>query len=187
MYKECLTTHAIERQRALEKGFQEILLTKSYDDLSVSDFCSALNIPRKAFYRYFSNKEGALFALIDHSLEDAIDEFLAIGDHAETIEEVMARLFSYWHRNKSLLDALANNHLSGILLKRAIDYVLNNTEFANAFFPVTRFNPAQNYTMIFIVSGIVSLIIQWHDNGFDKSPEEMGRIAAGFLPYRPLF
>ena len=45
------------------------LQLKAYlEEISVSDLCDRLNIPRKSFYRYFSSKDGALFALLDHTL-----------------------------------------------------------------------------------------------------------------------
>ncbi len=40
---------------------------------TIMELCSWLDIPRKAFYRYFSSKEGALYALIDHTLMDLLD------------------------------------------------------------------------------------------------------------------
>lgn len=44
---------------------------------TIMELCSWLDIPRKAFYRYFSSKEGALYALIDHTLMDFSVDFLA--------------------------------------------------------------------------------------------------------------
>lgn len=38
---------------------------KQFEEISVSDLCDRLHIPRKSFYRYFSSKEGALHALLD--------------------------------------------------------------------------------------------------------------------------
>ena len=68
MYKLCKTEQSANRQRALEQGLLQAMLTCQYDEISVSDLCAQLNIPRKAFYRYFDGKEGALHALIDHTL-----------------------------------------------------------------------------------------------------------------------
>jgi len=49
-------------------GLLQLMLRKNYEDISVSDLCDHLQIPRKAFYRYFTSKDGALYALIDHTL-----------------------------------------------------------------------------------------------------------------------
>ncbi len=68
MYKLCKTEQSAARQKELEQGLMELMTVTRYEDISVSDLCLELNIPRKAFYRYFSSKDGALHGLIDHTL-----------------------------------------------------------------------------------------------------------------------
>ena len=68
MYKLCKTEYSVRRQRQIEEALLETMETSRYEDISVSDLCARLGIPRKSFYRYFSSKDGALFALIDHRL-----------------------------------------------------------------------------------------------------------------------
>ena len=70
MYKQCRTEQSSNRQRILEQGLLDAMIQQHYDSISVSDLCSRMGIPRKSFYRYFSGKEGALHALIDHALLD---------------------------------------------------------------------------------------------------------------------
>ena len=59
----------------LENGLLKYMLHHDYESINVSDFCDALAIPRKSFYRYFTNKDGALYALVDHTLMDFTKEF----------------------------------------------------------------------------------------------------------------
>ena len=66
MYKQCETEQSAARQRRMEQGLLEMMGQKRYEDISVSDLCAFLGVPRKTFYRYFSGKDGALFSLIDH-------------------------------------------------------------------------------------------------------------------------
>ena len=53
MYKLCKTEQSAARQRQLEEGLLTVMLTRRYDEISVSDLCDDLAIPRKSFYRYF--------------------------------------------------------------------------------------------------------------------------------------
>ena len=62
MYKLCKTEQSAARQRELEQSLAAMMLVRRYEDISVSEFCSYAGIPRKAFYRYFSSKDGALYA-----------------------------------------------------------------------------------------------------------------------------
>ena len=62
MYKMCKTEQSAQRQHLLEQGLLKAMLTHHYDEISVSDLCQSIGIPRKSFYRYFSGKDGALHA-----------------------------------------------------------------------------------------------------------------------------
>lgn len=73
MYKYCKTEQSVQRQRELEKGLLDMMKYKQFEEISVSDLCDRLHIPRKSFYRYFSSKEGALHALLDHTLLEFYD------------------------------------------------------------------------------------------------------------------
>ena len=70
MYKLCKTEQSAQRQRQLEEGLLAAMRTKRYEEITISDLCDQMGIPRKSFYRYFSGKDGALHALIDHALLD---------------------------------------------------------------------------------------------------------------------
>lgn len=68
MYKLCKTEQSAQRQRQLEAGLLAVMGKTRYEDISISDLCEQIGVPRKTFYRYFSGKDGALHALIDHTL-----------------------------------------------------------------------------------------------------------------------
>ena len=91
MYKFCKTEQSVQRQRELEQGLLTMMEHQRFEEISVSDLCDRLNIPRKSFYRYFSSKDGALFALLDHTLMEFYDtgsiEGLRGGNSRMTIEK----------------------------------------------------------------------------------------------------
>ena len=60
MYKQCQTEQSTARQRQLEQGLLQIMQKRHYDEISVSDLCEELGIPRKSFYRYFASKDGGI-------------------------------------------------------------------------------------------------------------------------------
>ena len=63
MYKLCKTEQSAQRQRQLEEGLLTAMRTKRYEEISISDLCDQMGIPRKSFYRYFFGTDGALHAL----------------------------------------------------------------------------------------------------------------------------
>ena len=51
MYKLCKTEQSARRQRELEQGLLAAMSTHQYEEITVSDLCDQMNIPRKSFYR----------------------------------------------------------------------------------------------------------------------------------------
>jgi len=185
MYKQCTTEQSAARQRQLEQGLLELMLKKHYEEFSVSDLCEVLGIPRKSFYRYFSSKEGALFALIDHALMDydvkiSRWETESQGELLHRMQEV----FSYWVEHRALLDALGKSGLSGILIQRAMEFA-REREIMPDFLQILD-GRLREYGTMFTVCGLMTMIVQWHQDGFAKSPEAMAELTIQLLT-QPLF
>ena len=124
MYKLCKPAQSAARQRELEQGLVAIMNTIRYEDITVSDLCEKLNIPRKSFYRYFSSKDGALYSLIDHTLADFFQ--MPVPDKKTRGNAVgdLDLFFAFWYDNRVFLDALQRSGLSGILVERANEFAL---------------------------------------------------------------
>ena len=179
MYKICQTEQSYRRQRELENGLLQMMQHKNYEDISVSDLCEYLQIPRKSFYRYFSSKDGALYALIDHTLADffqmPLPEMKTRGNASGELE----LFFDFWYENRSLLDALQRSSLSGILMQRTTSFALQGGHMPQKFKAV----PAklQGVALSFAVCGLLAMVLNWHHQGFDVSPEDMTRLAINML------
>lgn len=185
MYKQCQTEASAQRQRELEQGLLRIMLKKQYDQITVSDLCQEIGVPRKSFYRYFSGKDGALYALIDHALMD-YDMYTAspkLGREV-TPTDYMEGVFSYWIQHKDLLDALKKSNFSGLLIQRAMEYS-NDMDTIPRFLQIAD-RRLREYGTMFMVCGLMTMIVQWHHDGFYKSAEEMAELAMQLLT-RPLF
>lgn len=180
MYKLCKTEQSAARQRQLEQGLLQAMLTQRYEDISVSDLCDQMGIPRKSFYRYFTSKDGALFALLDHTLMEFEQspagaamkkKGSAIGD--------LERYFAFWHQRRSLLDALERSRLSGMLVERATAHAQNERLMPKYLLAL---DPAiQSMALTFAVCGLLSMVTQWHHGGFLETPEEMAQVATMML------
>ena len=179
MYKICQTEQSYRRQRELESGLLKMMLHKNYEDISVSDLCEYLQIPRKSFYRYFSSKDGALYALIDHKMADFFQ--MPVSDQKSRGSALgdLDLFFEFWYRNKAFLDALQRSSLSGILVERATSFALQEGHLPRKFkvVPVKM----QGIALSFAVCGLLSMVLSWHRQGFDIPPEDMTRLAANML------
>ena len=185
MYKLCKTEQSAQRQRQLETGLLAAMKTKRYEEITISDLCDQLEIPRKSFYRYFSSKDGALFALIDHTLMD-FEQYSQIlsGSMNADIYQDLRHFFEFWQQHRQLLDALERSGLSGVLVQRAISQAQNEYQL-----PRPQTNPElrriQSHAVTFCICGIMSMVTRWHRSGYVETPTEMAQIAATLLT-RPL-
>ena len=185
MYKQCRTEQSAQRQRELEQGLLQAMLKQQYEQISVTDLCQQMQIPRKAFYRYFDSKDGALHSLIDHAIMD-FDRY-STADNLRQIRDAqiyMEKVFAYWIRNKELLDALARSNLSGVLILRAVEYTKEMNTLP--MFLASMEQNLRNYGMLFSVCGLMTIIVQWHHDGYVPGAAEMAALSIRLLS-QPLF
>lgn len=177
MYKLCKTEQSASRQRALEQKLAEMMNIRRYEEISVSDFCAYAGIPRKAFYRYFSSKDGALYALLDHTMLEY--EFFR-SSHPEasaaSLTRDLERFFQFWKNQKPLLDALGYSGLSGILMERAIQNVSEGMKMNQLLSKED--GKLRDHVLRFSLCGLMMMMINWHHSGYQDSVQEMARIAA---------
>lgn len=186
MYKLCKTEQSAARQRQLEQGLLEMMAVKRYDEISISDLCDRMGIPRKSFYRYFNGKDGALQALIDHTLME-FEGYTVLHRQGKqrTAYLDMESFFLFWKEKWELLDALERSGLSGLLVNRAVAFALTDDVLPTRFLPHDS-RTMQRHVTMFGVCGLMSMALNWHENDFDQSTAEMARIAVRMIS-QPLF
>ena len=184
MYKDCKTEQSIMRQREMEQGLLLMMQKHRYEDISVSDLCAYLQIPRKSFYRYFFSKDGALYALLDHVMMDFFQEGFRTEDSGSAIED-LDRFFAFWYHHKELLDALRKSQLSGILVERATSLALRERMIPRHMQKLPQ--KQQEMAMSFSVCGLLAMVLQWHQQGFCISVEEITKLAKNMLAQPLLF
>lgn len=185
MYKQCRTEQSSKRQRELEQGLLQAMLKQQYEEISVSTLCTEIGIPRKAFYRYFSGKDGALFSMLDRALMDfEIHSTSREMYEPETPMDYMEHVFVYWTEHRELLDALKKSNLSALLIQRALDFSQNIDAIPR--FMLIRDRRLREYGTMFMVCGLMTMIVQWHNDGFTKSITEMAELTMQLLT-QPLF
>lgn len=185
MYKLCKTEQSASRQRQLEIGLMEAMANHHYDEISVSDLCDRMQIPRKSFYRYFSGKDGALHALIDHTLLEYKGSFFGAVTKTGEAKIQLESFFQFWMEQKSLLDALERSGLSGVLIERSISHALGDTAISNHF-QSRQVKIEREHATMFAVCGLMSMILRWHHDSYPMTAKQMAQIAVHILT-QPLY
>lgn len=178
MYKLCRTDLSARRQRELEQGLLDAMKSQRYEDISISDLCLHLQIPRKCFYRYFDSKDGALHALIDHTLME-YGEWRGAADQ-EYIPDELERLFCFWKEKRELLDALETSGLVRVLAERAMVFFCSDAMILGRLHPLGE-GQAGEHLVSFWVYGFIALVMSWYRGGFAESPAQMAKMTAKHL------
>ena len=186
MYKLCKTEQSVKRQREIEDCLLKIMRTKSFEDITITELCEKMKMPRKAFYRYFESKDDALAALIDHSMSEysgfSVDRS---GESNRSLTAELEEYFLFWYHKRELLDVLDKSGLIGILIERTVNYPIKDRILIERFLPDDDVNIRER-VFKFAFSGLVYTMISWYRDGFNVSTRDMAVIACRMLK-EPLF
>ncbi|MBR3974195.1 MAG: TetR/AcrR family transcriptional regulator [Oscillospiraceae bacterium] len=166
MYRKCVTEVSARNQHQVAESLLALMQKMPYEDITVTQLCQSAGVSRRVFYHLFSNKLGALHALVDHQI-------LGIESYSLEIPGESLRFVLYWKDQKDFLDALSENGFSGLLLERMVTKVLE--EDYEILHGLQRSGWADNSkeVVIYGLSGLVGLIYSWHYSGFRQEPEEL--------------
>lgn len=177
MYRKCATEISVQHQRQVAQSLLELLGKMPYEDITVTQLCRTAGVTRRIFYHLFSNKTGALQALVDHKILD-------IESYCPEITNDALRFFRYWKEQKPFLDALWENGMSGMLQERMINSVLTEDYDVLYWLQHHGWNKNSKEVIIFGLSGLMGLLYSWYYSGFQKEPEELAALVEQLLrPY----
>ena len=186
MYKLCKTDQSSERQRNIEKILLNLMLKKHYDEITVSEICSAADIPRKTFYRYFDGKDGVRQALLYHTMTDfrAFRNMTKKRD-SQTLCSEFEELFHFWKSKRDVLEAFDKSGLTGMLIESATSHAMS--EFMDVEKYLSDFGKNEKLVAYqFVISGLLAMTINWYRSGFAETVPNMARSATKIIT-KPLF
>lgn len=171
MYRLCTTERRTQQQRQIEAALVSLMLEESYEEITVCGICQKAGLSRKVFYRLFDKKNDVLHALLDHTFLD----FMVYEPEASAGAGGLHAFFDFFLQNSDLLDALEKNDLEYLLTDRALDFMFQEDAERLRHFgaDVDEFG---REIMLFYVSGLFSLVYDWHDHGYDKTVDQMCRL-----------
>lgn len=183
MYKLCRTERSAKRQRLIERTLLDLMTEQPFDEITITQLCEKLSMPRKAFYRYFDGKEGALQALLEHTIlefEGFMHDVAVLKSDRRTMQEELEKLFLFFKQQKTLLDALRKSDLLGRIAPAATSQAVHDmVPFSQLFRDEPEWVAIEIYD--FAVNGLVSMMLAWYRKDFDKTTAEMATLATRML------
>ena len=186
MYKLCKTEQSTKRQREIEDALLDLMLKKYYTEISITELCEKLSMPRKTFYRYFDSKEDTLYALIEHTMAE-YQSFPASPnqDGIRTLTSEIENYYKFWICHKPLLDALHKNNMLEKIFEVSFSFPINDMVSLQKFLPDDS-EWAREKIFKFAVCGLCFQMIDWYKGGFKTSITDMAKISCRTLS-KPLF
>lgn len=176
MYTQCITEKTAQQQHQFEQTFLQMLLESHYDDITISELCRRAGLTRKIFYRLFETKADVLHSLIDRTLMESDsyvpDESVGPGE--------LHRFLAFWQYKKDLLDVLQKHQNSSLLTDRAIRFAMREKGSPVRDFGADDIKGSYE-SIVFYMTGMFSLLLVWHAQGFSSSIDEMSAVMMGLL------
>ncbi len=186
MYKLCKTEQSATRQREIENCLIDILRTKHYEDITITEICQKMNMPRKSFYRYFDGKEGVVQSLINHIMTDYNVAQIGMNNPKEhTLKEEFDVFFNFWKGKSDILAILDKSGILGRLIESVTCLAMGEFDYISAYLTESN-NEEKLVAYRFLVSGLMTMMIGWYRGGFQESVETMSRATVKIIT-RPLF
>lgn len=181
MYKHCTTEKAALQQRRIEECLLSVMKEKPYHEISVSSLCEQTDLSRKTFYRLFESKQDVLDSLIDRTLREYVRFSLPQQLAVPGISPEMLSFYYYWLEQRPLLDALSKNGISTQLYDRCIRHVMTEDTDIMTQLGAEPGRDLGTESLIFYLSGLLTLVVSWHHENYRKTPEEMAAVTEKLL------
>ena len=165
----------------------DLLKTKPFAYITISEICKKAGVNRSTFYLHYENTADLLAETGQRLLDDFRSYFMvdtvALTAHFADCEEKELNFITEEYLHPYLSYIRDNRHVFATILKHAnsfhFDAVFQRL-FQHVFDPILhRFGyPAEDrkYVMMFYLSGINALVLEWLKDGCRKSIEEVSHI-----------
>ena len=161
MYRLCTTEKTATQQKQFTDTLLLLLQKKSYQEISISELCRSAGLSRNIFYRLFDSKTDVLHALIDYYCV-----LCSQMDNSNTPREKITSFYTFWKKNKLLLDILDRDDLFTHFVTRGYGC------FAHLDIGLAQ----DEYFICFCAGAFSGLLLKWYHSNFSRSEEEMAAI-----------
>jgi len=170
---------AVRTRQALQAAFKELLRTKPFQKITVTDITALAGIARHTFYNHYQTKADLFDALVDSILDDffpTVEKFnLFLVDPVQE-QAMLTEFFQTWKDHAEIVALLRSVNIESVLMERL-----------KAFFTRFYIEKIRNempdvdpvlagYVISFNAYSLLGLLIPWFESGMKQEPEHL----AGF-------
>ena len=156
-------------KKIISLALYELLLKKTFDEVTVSDICKKAGVSRMTFYRYYTTKDDIFIDFSDERFAEFFDAVVRYQN--PTLEEFILGMFYFFTTYRRQLLILIKAGKENILLKQLDSYaryLVIGGKLSNI-----PFNVLNEQVIPFFVGGIFNILLHWIDSPNPESPEEV--------------
>lgn len=155
----------------------ELLVQKSFDEITVQDVLDRAGVSRSTFYSHFSDKNDLFFSDADEFLEAMATALSRFGDKSERVAPVQ-ELFAHIAQVRPFYSALVKSGKIQDVWELGREHFARGIEQRLSEIPrARRIRPDRRAAFAHGFSGhLFSLLSWWVQHGMTLSPEEMDKL-----------
>lgn len=155
----------IKTNKALFNALLELMRTKSFEEIKISDICQTALINRSTFYAHYDDKYDLLLALINNQKELLLDELKRNEKEVNTKEyfmELIKIIIEHVDVNRNVYSSILQSNKNGILIDILMDVTYKDVSerIKNSNIVSSSIIPSE-FVSRFYLGAILTLGISW--------------------------
>ncbi len=155
-------------------ALEELLQTRSFNEVSITDVCQKAKIGRVTFYRHYDCLEDVLRKKCDEKFEGFIPYFKDYHSYNKNDLGILRPFLRYWYVNSSIIELLINTNKSYIV-SDSMERLIELTKFL----PLKENNvhiEYDNYYSTIRNSMSLAILLEWVKNGLNIAPDNLATL-----------
>lgn len=153
----------------LYEALIELMESKDYADISITELTEKSDIARQSFYRIYSSKDDILLSKMDEIHEDIFRKSeMSLECNNQFLDMVIRQLVLAFQENEKFFTAILNAGLQHKALTQFAEYIgrfyLKKEDYQEL-------DKIQQYRIHYIVGGIYMVLFKWHECNMNTPSE----------------
>lgn len=173
----------IKTKQSLQRAFIELLKDKPLEKITVADLCRQSGITRKTFYLHYDNVPKYFEEFIARLLADLEQAMQKSSNYLKEtnyqLEPKMIHLFEHVYNHKDFYQFIFSSNSNfayyKMFFERIKAFVKSSVQSQELMDEPIEFIDS------FLANAILGVILEWHNEGFQKSIDEMNGILLKLL------
>ena len=168
---------AIRSKKLIWTALIELLKDNKFEDITINEIVSKVQLTRSAYYNHFSSKEDILCSY----LVEIADNYLKIppDDYPNYLisDEFYKNLITMFHENDTFFNMIKKQNLWNIIEEEMYNIFLARAGDLNHYKKFYQFKPIHTQCYIHcLMSAIIGLLFHWIKSTDRETPEEFFEI-----------